>query len=307
MHCSKRQRENEVSAMNLKKIQAFVLVLEKRSFSEAAESLGLTQPAVSSHIKSLEKDLGVRLLERASSIQPTPAGSYVYSMGKRLLEKWNEMEQGVQSFHGTLTGNLKIGASTIPGTYILPKLIGTFYELFPKVNMINEIADSEQILSRLLNRQIDIGITGAKSSSPEIRSELVATDALVLISPNRHPLVSSIYENNLCDLPQYNFVLREAGSGTRKSMEEGLKGCGIQVADLRIVAQFGSTEAIIAAVEQGLGISFVSKLAATPAVNAGRVQLVSIMESFSQRYYLSYLKERHENPILKEFVNLVLK
>jgi DNA-binding transcriptional LysR family regulator len=294
--------------MNLKKIQAFVLILEKQSFSEAAECLGLTQPAVSNHMKSLEKDLGVRLLERASSsIKPTPAGSYVYSMGRQLLDQWQEMEEGVQNFHGILTGSLKIGASTIPGTYLLPKWIGKFYELFPKVDIINEIADSEQILARIFNKQIDIGVTGAKSNSPEIISELVATDSLVLISPNGHPLLSSTYERNPCDLVQYNFVLREAGSGTRKSMEEGLKDCGIQVDDLRIVAQFGSTEAIIAAVEEGLGISFVSNLAATPAVNAGRVQLVSIMESFSQRYYLSYLKGRHDNPIMKEFVNLALK
>jgi DNA-binding transcriptional LysR family regulator len=294
--------------MNLKKIQAFVLILEKRSFSEAAEYLGMTQPAVSNHIKSLEKDLGVRLLERvSSSIQPTPAGNYVYSMGRQLLDQWKEMREGVQNFHGILTGNLKIGASTIPGTYLLPKWIGKFYELFPKVDIINEIADSEQILARILNKQIDIGITGAKSNSPDIISELVATDSLVLISPNGHPLVSSTYERNPCDLLQYNFVLRETGSGTRKSMEEGLKGCGIQVDHLRIVAQFGSTEAIIAAVEEGLGISFVSNLAARPAVHAGRVQLVSIMESFRQRYYLSYLKARNDNPITKEFVNLVLK
>jgi DNA-binding transcriptional LysR family regulator len=294
--------------MNLKKIQAFVLILEKQSFSDAAQYLGLTQPAVSNHIKSLEKDLGVRLIERvSSSIQPTPAGSYVYSMGRQLLDQWQEMEQGIQNFHGILTGNLKIGASTIPGTYLLPKWIGKFYKLFPKVDIINEIADSEQILARILNKQIDIGITGAKSNSPDIISELVATDSLVLISPNGHPLVSSTYERNPCDLLQYNFVLRETGSGTRKSMEEGLKSCGIKVDDLRVVAQFGSTEAIIAAVEEGLGVSFVSNLAARPAVHAGRVQLVSIMESFRQRYYLSYLKARNDNPITKEFVNLVLK
>ncbi|WP_040207437.1 selenium metabolism-associated LysR family transcriptional regulator [Neobacillus jeddahensis] len=294
--------------MNLKKIQAFILIIEKQSFSEAAESLGLTQPAVSSHIKSLEKELGVKLVERASStIQLTPAGSYVYSMGRQLLEKWNELTDGVRSFQGSLNGNLRIGASTIPGTYLLPKLIGPFYEHFPKVNIINEIADSEQILARILNKQIDIGITGAKSNLDKMISELVATDSLVLISPNFHPLVASTNEGNPVDLTKYNFILREAGSGTRKSMEEGLKGFGIQIDDLRIVAQFGSTEAIIAAVEEGLGLSFVSKLAATPAVKAGRVQLISTMETFTQRYYLSYLKNRQDNPIIKEFIKMIYK
>ena len=292
--------------MNLKKIEAFVLILEKGSFSVAAENLGMTQPAVSSQVKSLEQDLGVKLIERrSSSIQPTPAGSYVYNLGRQLLDLSREMEEGVKNFQGVLTGKLRIGASTIPGTYLLPKWIGNFYKLFPKVEVINEIADSKQILERLMNRHIHISITGDKSDSPEIHSELIATDSLVLISPNEHPLATSECKNNQLDLQQYHFVLREQGSGTRKSMEAGLNSLGVKIENLHIVAQLGSTEAVISAVEEGVGISFVSNLAATPAIKANRVQLVSNFESFNQSYYLSYLKGTQANPTIKEFVTLV--
>lgn len=156
-----------------------------------------------------------------------------------------------------------------------------------------------------MNRQIHLSITGDKSDSPEIHSELIATDSLVLISPNGHPLASSEYKNNPSDLRKYNFVLREQGSGTRKSMEAGLNSLGLRIEDLHIVAQLGSTEAVIAAVEEGVGISYVSNLAATPAINANRVQLVSNIESFSQKYYLSYQKGTQTNPTIKEFINLV--
>lgn len=292
--------------MNLKKIEAFVLILEKGSFSVAAENLGMTQPAVSTQVKSLEQDLGVKLIERrSSSIQATPAGTYVYNLGRQLLDLSREMEEGVKNFQGVLTGKLRIGASTIPGTYLLPKWIGNFYNLFPKVEVINEIADSKQILDRLMNRQIHLSITGDKSDSTEIHSELIATDSLVLISPNGHPLTSSEYKNNEADLRKYNFVLREQGSGTRKSMEAGLKSLGVRIEELHIVAQLGSTEAVISAVEEGVGISYVSNLAATPAINANRVQLVSNIKAFNQKYYLSYLKGTQASPTIKEFINVV--
>ncbi|MBY0095788.1 selenium metabolism-associated LysR family transcriptional regulator [Mesobacillus maritimus] len=292
--------------MNLKKIEAFLLIVEKNSFSIAAESLGLTQPAVSNQVKSLEHDLGVKLIERgSSSIQLTPAGNFVYQQGKQLLEMANDMQEGVKSFQGVLTGSLRIGASTIPGTYLLPKWIGQFYHLFPKVEVINEIADSKQNLEWLMDRHIHIAVTGDKSDSPEMISELVATDSLVLIAPKGHPLTLSPLNQNQGSLVQYPFVLREIGSGTRKSMEAGLNLLGIQVKDLQVVAQLGSTEAIIAAVEAGLGISFVSSFAARPAMEAGRVQQIPIEPTFQQRYYLSYLKGKQENPLIGRFIELV--
>ena len=292
--------------MNFKRIQAFLLVIEKGSFSAAAESSGLTQPAVSQQIKALEEELDVSLLERTSlGLRPTPAGNYVYKMGLQLFEQWREMERGVHAFQETLTGTLVIGAGTIPGTYLAPRWIGRFNRLFPKVDIIVEVDDSGAVLSRLLNQKVDIALTGAKAEAKEIQSEPLVHDSLVLVSPKNHPLGTTDYLKDPCDLTPYPFVVREQGSGTLKTMEAGLERCGLSLQDLRIVARLGSTESLLSAVEHGLGISYVSRLAAIPAIKAGRVQLVSEMEPFGQTYYLSYLKARKDYPILKEFISLI--
>jgi DNA-binding transcriptional LysR family regulator len=293
--------------MNLKKIEAFLLVIEKRSFSEAAEAFGRSQPAVSQQIRSLEADLGVVLLDRSSSVvQPTPAGKYVYQTGKRLLEQWEEIQKGVQAFHGILTGTLHIGASTIPDAYLLPQWLSAFHRRYPKVELTVESGDSKEMLSRLQNRQIHVAITASKPDDGEIVSRPVASDSIVMISPIGHPIVHR-YKQNPCNLLDYDFVIREEGAGTRESLDEALARCGLQVADLNVAAQVGSTEALIAAVEQGLGISLVSKLAVTRAITAGRVQLVSVVEPLSQKYYFCCLKSQANIPIIEKFFSVIIE
>jgi DNA-binding transcriptional LysR family regulator len=294
--------------MNLKKIQAFLLVIEKGSFSEAADVMSLSQPAVSQQVKSLEEDLGVSLLCRSSSmIEPTSAGRYVYKMGYQLLEQWKELEHGINAFHGTLTGTLRIGASTIPGTYLLPRWLGQYHKKFPNVDVCLEIGDSQGIISRLLNKQVDVCIVGSEPNSAEIEYRMVAEDSLVLISPNDHPLLTAPCKNIPRELLQYDFVLRERGSGTRKSMEDWLHLFGIEITDFRTIGQFGSTESLIAAVEAGLGLGFISQLAATPSVKAGRIRIISIMSNINQKFYICCLKGKQDHPTIKEFVNLVME
>lgn len=294
--------------MNLKKIEAFLLVIEKESFSEAAEAFGRSQPAVSQQIRSLEADLGVALLDRSSSvIQPTPAGKYVYQMGKRLLAQWEDIQKGVQAFHGILTGTLHIGASTIPDAYLLPQWLAAFHRRFPKVELTVESGDSKEMLARLGNRQVHVAITASKpDDASEIVSRFVARDSIVLISPIGHPIVRG-YKENPCDLLDYDFVIREEGAGTRESLDAALAHCGLQVSDLSVAAQVGSTEALIAAVEQGLGISLVSKLAVTRAIAAGRVQLVSVVEPLSQKYYFCCLKSQANIPIIEKFFSVIME
>lgn len=293
--------------MNLKKIQAFVAVIEKGSISVAAADVGRSQPAVSQQIKSLEEDFGVLLLDRNSSkVQPTAAGNYIYKTGRQMLEQWEEMEEGIRSFIDTATGTLKIGASTIPGSYFLPRWIGHFHRLFPKIDVVIEIGGSREVISRLHNKQVDIAVVGSLPEGKDIVSNVVAVDSLVLITPQGHSLAASDYEKDPCELARHDFVLREKGSGTREAMEKGLTHCGIQMSDLHSVARVGSTEAVIAAVEEGLGISFISKFAAIPAFKAGRVQQVSIAAPLTRTFYVSTLKGRKENPIIKQFSSFIL-
>lgn len=289
--------------MNLKKLKAFMLVLDKGSFSEAAEMMDLSQPAISQQVKSLEEDLGVSLLNRSSStIKPTAAGRYVYNAGFQLLKQWKDLEEGVKAFHGTLNGTLAIGASTVPGNYMLPRSIGEYCKAHPNVDVVLEIGDSEAILSKMMNRQLDAAVISFPSDSPDLDCEMIAEDSLVLISSHGHPLVTAPCQGDPCELVQYEFVIREKGSGTRKAMDEWLTRCGVDITDLRIVAQFSSNEALIAAVEAGVGLSFVSQLAAQPAVKAGRIQIVSVMSAISRKFYLIYPKARKDYPTVKEWI-----
>lgn len=286
--------------MNFRKLEAFVLLVENKSFSEVAAQLGCTQPAISQQIKSLEDDFDLTLFDRYSTlIRPTPAGHLLYQKAKTILKQWEELEGELQVFHKTLTGNLVIGASTIPGTYLVPQYVAEYHRLFPNVNVSVDISDSEKIIAKIINNQVDIGIIGIKPSSSKIISMEVASDTLVFITPNEHPLShSNCLNSNI--LRSYNFVLREEGSGTRKVMEEYLTKYDIQMSGLHSVVHVGSTEALIASVEAGMGISCVSKLAAVSAAKNGRIQIAENFEPFKRNFYLSTLAKNINHPIIKE-------
>jgi DNA-binding transcriptional LysR family regulator len=293
--------------MNINKLEAFIFVVEKRSFSDAALALKSSQPAVSLKIKSLEEDLGLELLERGSAgIQPTSAGSLVYHAAKDITARWRRLHDDLHGFHENLTGTLTIGASTIPGTYLLPAWIKQFRVLYPKVDVTIEIGDSKEILDKLLNHQIDVGITGLNQDSTKLRQTAVASDSLVLITPNGHPL-SHTGEFDINLLNQYDFVLREKGSGTLKVFEQYLALYGLSLTDLKTVVSFGSTEAVIAAVEAGLGISYISKLAAMPAAKANRIQIIEKLDPFPRSFYFTTLADSENRPIIKEFSEVLLK
>lgn len=286
--------------MNLNKLEAFILVVERKSFSEAALALKSSQPAVSLKIKSLEEELGMELIDRSMAIlQPTPAGMSVYKAAKEISQRWKVLGDELSSYNGTLTGTLTLGASTIPGTYLLPQRIKKFRELHPKVDIKIEIGDSKAILDKLLNHQIDAGIVGLHQENNKIQFRQFASDSLVLIAPAGHPLADSSFPD-FNEIKKYDFVLREEGSGTKKEMEEFLAQQGYSLTDLKSAVSIESTEAIIAAVEAGLGISFVSKLAASPAVRKQQIKIIDSVPPFQRNFYFTTLKEAENRPIIQE-------
>ena len=291
--------------MNLTKLEAFILVIEKKSFSEAAIALKSSQPATSLKIKSLEDELGLDLLDRGSSgIQPTAAGMLVYQASKEMVQRWRRLEDDLRVFENTLTGTLTIGASTIPGTYLVPSWVKKFRSLYPNVAVTIEISDSKETLKKLQNQLVDVSITGLPSDSKELSYKLVSSDALVLIAPYHHPLGLS-NEPTFEQIKQFDFVIREEGSGTRKVMEDYLSIHSHSLSDLNSVVSIGSTEAVIAAVEAGLGISFVSRLAALPAAKAHRIQIIEKFEPFQRNFYFTTLKDVKDRPIIKEFFEII--
>ncbi|WML52623.1 selenium metabolism-associated LysR family transcriptional regulator [Neobacillus sp. PS3-12] len=293
--------------MNFKKLEAFISVLEKRSFSEAAAALKSSQPAISIKIKSLEEELGIELLDRGrSGVHPTRAGILVYQTAKEIMGRWGQLEDDLLGFQDTLTGTLTIGASTIPGTYLIPGWIKKFRTLYPKVDVKIEINDSRKVLNNLIDHQIDVGIVGLHQQSAKMITKVVASDSLVLIVPVEHEIPQSSHlDFNL--LKKYDLVLREEGSGTRKEMEEYLEINGSSLADFNSSISIGSSEAVISAVEAGLGISFISKLAAVPAVKANRVKMIETLKPYQRNFYFSTLSESENRPIIREFTNFLAK
>lgn len=293
--------------MNFKKLEAFISVLEKRSFSEAAAALKSSQPAISIKIKNLEEELGIELLDRGrSGVHPTRAGILVYQTAKEIMGRWGQLEDDLLGFQDTLTGTLTIGASTIPGTYLLPGWIKKFRTLYPKVDVKIEINDSRKILNKLFDHQIDVGIVGLHQQSAKMITKAVASDSLVLIVPVEHEISQSSHlDFNL--LKKFDLVLREEGSGTRKEMEEYLEINGSSLADFNSSISIGSSEAVISAVEADLGISFISKLAAVPAVKANRVKMIETLKPYQRNFYFSTLSESENRPIIREFTNFLAK
>jgi DNA-binding transcriptional LysR family regulator len=293
--------------MNFKKLEALISVLEKKSFSEAAVALKSSQPSISLKIKSLEEELGIELLDRGrSGVHPTRAGILVYQTAKEIMGRWGQLEDDLLGFQDTLTGTLIIGASTIPGTYLIPGWIKNFRTLYPKVDVKIEINDSKKVLNKLFDHQIDVGIVGLHQQSAKIITQAVASDSLVLVVPVEHEISQSSHlDFNL--LKKFDLVLREEGSGTRKEMEEYLAINGSSLADFNSSISIGSSEAVISAVEAGLGISFISKLAAVPAVKANRIKMIETLKPYQRNFYVSTLSESENRPIIREFVEFLAR
>ena len=281
------------------------MVVEKNSFSEAASALKSSQPSVSLKIKSLEDELGFELLDRGTAgVRPTPAGMHVYMAAKDIANRWRKLESELGEFHGTLTGTLTVGASTIPGTYLLPGWVKNFRSLFPKVDVKIEIGDSKKMLEKLQNHQIDAALIGMKVESRLLKSKPVALDSLVLVTSVDHPLVQTA-SAGFSQIQQYDFVLREEGSGTRKMMEQYLAEKGLSVEDLQVAVSIGSTESVIAAVEAGLGISFISRLAAMPAERAGRIKIVDTFEPYERVFCLVTHTDAENHPMIRQLSDII--
>uniref|UniRef100_A0A7C1JLR2 LysR family transcriptional regulator n=1 Tax=Ammonifex degensii TaxID=42838 RepID=A0A7C1JLR2_9THEO len=292
--------------MNLNWFKTFTTVAVTRSFSATARILNLTQPAVSKHIAGLEAFYGVKLVDRSRrTVTLTEAGATLLPHAERILEAMAEAARELETFLETVRGTLVIGASTIPGHYVLPPLIRRFREQHPEVNIILEVADSGRILRRVLEGDLLLGAVGAFSPVTGIEAIPFAEDEIVLILPLTHPL-TRYRKIPVSLLSEYEFVWRERESGTRQVVERALAQAGLNPASLHLAAELGSTEAVLAAVEAGMGPAFVSLRAAEKRSREGLI-LTRRLEGLPIKRVL-YLIHR-QNPTLpatvRAFINFI--
>lgn len=263
--------------MNLKQLEAYVEVADSRSFSKAAKKLFLTQPTVSAHIASLEKELNVRLFVRnTKEVSLSEDGQLLYRHAKQMVEIERQIE-GI--FYKNTEERFKcinIAASTIPSQYILPDILAKFTEYYPKEQFKVSESDSAKVVEAVVNHSVDIGFTGTVMEKKHCRYIPFFKDELVVIMPNndRYRKLSEI------PLPDWigkeRVIMREEGSGTRKEAEKQLRSLGVSPEKLSVAATMDNQEAIKRSVIGGMGISIISKLAAQEQMDSGRIIGVAI-------------------------------
>ena len=278
-------------------------LVEERSFSKTADALHLTQPTISSHIKAIEDEAGIQLLDRLGrSVIPTKAGEILYKYAKEILNTKNSAIQALNQFKGAARGSLIIGGSTIPGEYILPEYIAQFKKAHPDVAVTLRLGDTQDITDMVMDGSIEMGVIGSKADDKRIDCREFLKDELALVASAKHfkGIKSQIDIKELKKLP---FIIREKGSGSRKTLEETLKKNGVSMEDLNIAAEVGSTEAVKQSVRAGIGVSFISLFAVKDEIPRKTLRRISIKGfHVSRHFYIATDKARAISPICQSFM-----
>lgn len=295
-------QNSTVTMMEIKKLDVFCKVVELKSFTKAAEAVRLSQPTVSDHIRNLEEELGQQLLDRLGrEVEPTPVGRLLYGYAIKILRLQQETLQALEQFNGHLGGNIFIGASTIPGTYVLPRLISAFRDQFPAIKAVVHISGSRAIARKVMDGEYDLGLVGAIWNEKGLEWMPLFEDTLTLVAHPACPLVKA-QPLGVGALLQQPFILREPGSGTRKVLAQMLESKGYKETDLQEVAMFGSNEAVKEAVKAGLGISMLSSRSVTEDLSRGTLVELQVEEISGERpFYLIRRRNRAMSPASAAF------
>lgn len=289
--------------MDLWQLHVFCRVVEATSFSKAAALVHLSQPTVSSHVQDLEAHFGCRLIDRLSrQAVPTQAGRLLHAYARRLLSLRDEAEAAMAEHQGRIRGNLVIGGSTIPGTYLLPVTLGIFKKRYPEIGVALRIEDTGGIVSGVLAGTLEIGVVGAEVKNRGIFQEKILNDQMKLIVPAGHPWAGK-KRVPLAALLSEPFIVRERGSGTLQSFQDSLARIGRGLDEFNVVAEMGSTEAIRQAIKNRVGVSILSTLAVENDLASGHLRAlavdgVDLMRSF----YLTRHRQRTLSPLGEAFI-----
>ncbi|MGB9859970.1 MAG: selenium metabolism-associated LysR family transcriptional regulator, partial [Moorellaceae bacterium] len=252
--------------------------------------------------KALEEFFGARLLDRSGrEVRLTEGGRIFYRRAREILRLWEQLRRELAEANNLVRGELLLGASTIPGHYVLPRLLGSFKAKYPQVEIKLEIAASEEIIKRILEGEIELGVVGAEERKRGLVYQRLVEDELILIVPPDHPWAGRP-AIQVADLAEASWVWRKEGSGTRRVAEEQLKAAGCAFPSAKIVAELGSTEAIVNAVEAGLGVSLVSRWAAEKSLRLGRIAAVPLEGVNLKRYLYLVRRTRELTPAALAFI-----
>jgi DNA-binding transcriptional LysR family regulator len=247
--------------MDTRQLAAFCAVVERKSFSQAAERLGVTQPAVSLQIRSLEQRVGRQLLDRSGRrVEPTEAGLRLYASAQRLLQLEEQLlEELASDDEGALTGTLELGASTGPGGTVVPVLLCEFQAQHPDVDVRLTVSDTQTIVDRVADRELELGIVGAGRRHRGVTFEPFFRDEVVLAVPAGHRFAGKTI--SLEQLRAEPLIVMQEGAGVRQVIEDELRKAGTRLRDLDVRLELGLQESVRSAVLGGHGVTFISRLA----------------------------------------------
>ena len=262
--------------LSLDALKVFLAVAEHGSFSEAGRQLHLSQPAVSQIIQGLERQLSASLFIRQGRMaQLTEGGQMLLPMARELLNSAQRVERTMLSLPGEVIGEMSIGCSTASGKYLLPGIIARYRKEYPQVRINVLVTNRESVINKLLTGDIPLGVSSKKVEHPDLEYKDLFNDNVILIAPASHRWAQyrKVYPDDLLDEP---LILREELAGTREVLMAGLLKHDISPEMLNIAMVLGNAEAIEMAVEEGLGIAFISRLAASRGIDLGRVVEVDV-------------------------------
>jgi len=293
--------------IDFRHLETFCRVANLKSFSKAADDLFLTQPTVSGHILSLEQSLSLRLFDRTSrEVHLTKAGEVFLEYASKILSFRKDLLNALSEFSQGIRGELSLGASTIPGEYLLPKLMGDFKGEHPDHVISLQIADTKEIIQSLLQDRIEFGVIGAKLNHPSLHFEKYEDDVIIVVAPRDHPLARK-KRASLEDLLKEPWIVREEGSGTQMAVEKALRKKGKSLKQFNVVMEMGSTSSVKEGVKAKLGLAFLSRRATEEELKRGFLTFIEVEEidPISRQIYIVFHRGRTLSPIGMEFLRFL--
>ncbi len=285
-----------------RRLQVFHAVAKHLSFTKAADTLFMTQPAVTFQIKQLEEHLNTRLFDRAQGrISLTPAGVVALEYAERILGLSSELDMRLKEMNGQAAGPLLIGASMTIGEYVLPQLIGKFKAQFPAVMPTLFVGNSEAVQDRVAERSLDLGFIEGDSHLASLLTEVCCEDELQVVCAPSHPLAREPFALPAA-LTQHPYVNREAGSGTREVIDRYLQKAGVPPEQMNVVVELGSPEALKGLVATGLGFAIMSRVIAAKELQLGQLVQIPLQPRLIRNFSVVYPKERFHSRLVAGFL-----
>lgn len=293
---------------DFRKLEAFCKVYEQHSFSKAGDVLFLSQPTISAHVQALEKDVGVKLLARMGrTVLPTPAGTVLYKHGIKAFAELEAAKNEISRLAGSIAGNVTLGASTIPASFLLPDIVVDFVAKYPQVNLKLVVGDSSGIIHAVLEGEIMLGVVGSAEKHADLKFSRLMDDELVIVTvPGLKALQKQKQSYDFSEAAFWPWIMREDGSGTRKAFENGVLQAGFRPRTLNVVLDVDSTQAAVQYALAGMGVTVTSRIVARKSLERGELVELKINGlSFSREFYIVHNTRCDFFPAAAEFAAAV--